>query len=148
MDTLNSNSEKFLLIGDFNSEDHDIEISSFLSNHEASRALIFFITNSLKSSQHTHSFPCGLSYHRNLVFTVLKNTFGKQKSNIRHYRDWGKFDNAIFRTELREALISVERHEYKCFEQTFLSLLNFHAPMEVKTGVQIINPTWPKLYAK
>ena len=81
-----------------------------------------FVTNS----------PCGLSDHHNLVATVLKNTFGKQKPSIRYYRDWGKFDNAVFRTELREALIRVERHDYKYFEQTFFSLLNLHVPMKSK----------------
>ena len=55
-----------------------------------------FITNSTKSFQHTHSFPCWLSDHHNLVFTVLKNTFGKQKSSIGYCRDWGKFDSAVF----------------------------------------------------
>ena len=79
-----------------------------------------------------HSFRCGLSDHHNLAVTVLKNTFGKQKSNIRYYRDWGKFDNRVFRTKLREALRRVESHDYKSFEQTFLSLLNFHAPMKSK----------------
>ena len=76
----------------------------------------FFITNSPKSFQHTHSFPCGLSDRHNLVDTVLKNTFGKQKSNIKYYRDWGKFDNAVFLAELRESLIRVESYDYKCFE--------------------------------
>ena len=33
--SLNSNYKIFLLIGDFNSEDHEVEISSFLNNHEA-----------------------------------------------------------------------------------------------------------------
>ena len=70
--------------------------------------LIFFITNSPKSFQHTLSFPYGLSDHYNLVITVLKSTFGKQKSNIRYYKDWSKFDNAVFRTKLREALRIVE----------------------------------------
>ena len=90
--TLNSFHNKFLLIGDFNSEDHEIEISSFLNNHEAKNivkektyfksvlnhsCVDLFITNSPKSFQHTHSFPCGLSDHQNLVVTVLKTTFGK-----------------------------------------------------------------------
>ena len=92
--------------------------------------LIFFIINSPKSFQHTHSFLCGLSDHHNLVVTVLKNTFGRQKSNIRYYRDWGKCDNAVFRTELREALNRVERHDYKCFKQILLSLLNLHSPIK------------------
>ena len=48
------------------------------------------------------------------------------------YRDWGKSDNGAFRTKLREALGRVESHDYKSFEQTFLSLLNFHAPMKSK----------------
>ena len=143
--SLNSNYKKFLLIGDFNSEDHKIEISSFLNNHEAKNivkdktcfksvlnpsCVDLFITNSPKSFQHIHSFPCSLSDHHNLVVTVLKNIFGNQKSDIRYYRDWGKFDIAVCRTDLREALERVERHYYKCFEQTFLSLLNLHAPMK------------------
>ena len=36
-----------------------------------------------------------------------------------YYRDWGKFDNAVFQTELREPLIRVERHDY-------LSVLSKH----------------------
>ena len=98
LDSLHNKYEKLLLIGDFNSEDHEIEISSFLNNHEAKNivkektcfksvlnpsCVDLFTTNSPKSLQHTHSFPCGLSDHHNLVVTVLKNTFGKQKSNIR-----------------------------------------------------------------
>ena len=35
LDSLNSKYEKFLLTRDFNSEDQEIEISSFLNNHEA-----------------------------------------------------------------------------------------------------------------
>ena len=105
--SLSSNYKIFLLIVDFNSEDHKIEISSFLKNHEAKNivkektcfksvlnpsCVDLFITNSPKSFQHIqtyfqHSFFYGLSDHHNLVVTVLKNTFGKQKSNIRYYRD-------------------------------------------------------------
>ena len=147
LDSFNNKYEKFLLIGDFNAEDHEIEISSFLNNHEAKNivkektcfksvlnpsCVDLFITNSPKSFQHTLSFPCGLSDHHDLVVTVLKSTFGKQKSNIRYYRDWSKFDNAVFRTKLREALRRIESHDYKSFEQTFLSLLNFYAPMKSK----------------
>ena len=71
LDSLNSNYEKFLLIGDFNSEDHEIEISRFLNNHKTKNivkektcfksvlnpsCVDLFITNSTKSYQHTHSF--------------------------------------------------------------------------------------------
>ena len=107
------------MVRDFNSEDHETEITNFLNNHEAKNIVkqklcfknVFnpscvdlFITNSPKSFQHTQSFSCGLSDHHNFVLTVLKNTFGKQKSNIKYYIDWKKFDNAVFRKELREAL--------------------------------------------
>ena len=139
--------QKFLLVGDFNSQDHETEITNFLNNHEAKNIVkqktcfknVFnpscvdlFITHSPKSFQHTHSSSCGLSDHHNFVLTVLRNTFGKQKSNIKYYRDWKKFDNAVFRAELREALAKVESHNYQSFEQTFLSLLNLHAPMKSK----------------
>ena len=145
--SLNSNYEKFLLVGDFNSEDHETEITNFLNNHEAKNivkqktcfknilnpsCVDLFITNCPKSFQHTHSFSCGLSDHHNFVVTVLKNTFEKQKSNIKYYRDWKKFDNAVFQTELRESLGKVEIQDYQSFEQTFLSLLNLHAPFKSK----------------
>ena len=93
LDSLNSNSEKFLLVGDFNSEDHETEITNFPNNCEAKNivkqktcfksiskpsCIDLFITNSAS---------CGLSDHHNFVVTVLKNTFGKQKSNIKYYRD-------------------------------------------------------------
>ena len=35
LDSLNSNYEKFLLVGDFNSEGHEPEITNFLNNYEA-----------------------------------------------------------------------------------------------------------------
>ena len=54
-----------------------------------------------------------------------------KKSNILQ-RLGGEFDNAVLRTELREALIRVESQDYKCLVQAFLSLLNFHAPMKTK----------------
>ena len=47
----------------------------------------------------------------------------------------GKFVNAVFQIELRQALIRIESHDCKCFEQKFqkfLSLLNFHALMKSK----------------
>ena len=93
-DRLNYNNENFLLIGNLNSEDHEIEVSSFLNNHEAKNivkektcfkgalnpsCVDLFISSSPISFQHTHSFPCGPSDHHNLVVTVLKNTFEKQK---------------------------------------------------------------------
>ena len=91
-----------------------------------------FITNSPKSFQHTYSFPHGFSDHPNLIVSVLKHNFWKQKSNIRYHRDRKKLDTVAFQTKLREALIRVESHDYKCFEQTFLSLLNFHATIKSK----------------
>ena len=91
-----------------------------------------FVTSSPESFQQTYSFPCGLSDHHNLVVTVLKNTFGKQKSNIRYYRGWGEFDNGAFGRELTEALIRVESHDYMCFKQLFLSFLNLYPPVKNK----------------
>ena len=35
LDSLNSNYEKFLLVGDFNSEGHETEITNFLNNYQA-----------------------------------------------------------------------------------------------------------------
>ena len=100
LDSLNSNYEKFLLIADFNSENHEIEISSFLNNHEVKNivrkkrffksvlnpwCVDFFITNSPKTFQHTNSFPCGLSDHHNLVASFEK--YLCQAKNLIYYKD-------------------------------------------------------------
>ena len=108
---LNVRKTKWLIVGCYHpsSQNNDYYVLS-------SSCVDLFIINSRKSFQLKHSFTCGLSNQHNLVVTVLKNTFRKPKSNIRYYGDWGKFDNAVFRTELRETLIRVERHDYKCFE--------------------------------
>ena len=75
LDSLNSNYEKFILVGDFNSEDHETEITNFLNNYEAKNivkqktcfksfsnplCIDLFIINSTKSFQHPHSFSCGI----------------------------------------------------------------------------------------
>ena len=144
LDSLNSNYEKFLLVGDFNSEDHETEITNFLNNYKAKNivkqkafpipcVLICLLLMALKVfSIHIVFLVVFLITIILLLYTVLKNTFGKQKSNIKYYRDWKKIDNAIFRTELREELDKVETHNYQSFEQIFLSLLNLHAPMKSK----------------
>ena len=79
--------------------DQEIQITNFLNNYGAKNivkqktcfksisnpsCIDLFITNSAKSFQHTHSFSRGISDHHNFVVTVLKNTFGKQKSNIKY----------------------------------------------------------------
>ena len=78
------------------------------------------------------SLLCGLSDHNNLVVTVLKSTYTKQKPLIKHYRDWSKFDNTVFKLELREALSNIDSLEYENCEEKFLSLLNLHARMKQK----------------
>ena len=79
MDSLNSVYEKFILTGDFNSEDHEIEISSFLNNHEArnvvkektcfksvlSPSCVDILLQTALKALKEHSFPCGFSDHHN-----------------------------------------------------------------------------------
>ena len=90
-----------------------------------------YLTNNSKNFQNTLSLSFALSDHHNLVVTVLKSTYTKQKPLIKH-RDWSKFDSTVFRLELREALSNIDSLEYEKFEEKFLCLLNLHAPMKPK----------------
>ena len=67
-----------------------------------------------------------------MVLTVLKTTIQKSQPREIMYRDYSKFNEEIFRENLKESFISKDTHEYDVFEGIFLSVLNAHASIKKK----------------
>ena len=138
----------FLLIGDYNSEETDPQLSRFLHQYEAKNlvkdptcfknpdnpsCIDLLITNKCQSFQHTSTIATGLSDFHKMVVTVLKTTYAKAKAKDVFYRDYKKFDKNLFKEALREGLAKTIISSYKEFETIFLSILNKHAPLKRKT---------------
>ena len=75
-----------------------------------------------------------LSDFHKLVVTVLKLYFPKQKPNIQTFRDYKRFQNDLFRSELDYELskLDVCNLELEHFLNIFIEILNKHAPIKKK----------------
>ena len=93
-----------------------------------------FPTNSCRSFQDICNIETGLSDFHKLVVTVLKLDFPKQKPNIHTFRDYERFQNDLFRSELDYELskLDVCNLEFEHFLNIFIEILNKHAPIKKK----------------
>ena len=138
--------DNFLLTGDFNSEDSEPELCAFIQKYGAkniqSKSSCFknvnnpscidlFITNSPRSFQNTTVLTNGLSDFHKMALTVFKMKFEKGMPKEVTYRDYKKFDDDLFKNDLKAA-ISSGCVNYGEFEKIFLSTLNLHAPLKKK----------------
>ena len=142
-----SSYDKFLLAGDFNTEETSEFLEDFLFEHHAKNlvkeatcfksidnpsCIDLFITNSPLSFQNTTTVTTGISDFHKLVVTVMKTSFPKSKPKTIYYRDYKKFDLQKFRKELREELRKTVVIGYAHFEYIFLQVLEKHAPTKQK----------------
>ena len=105
--------------------------------------LILFITNSSSSFQNTKAISTGLSDFHKMVITVLKQTFQRYSPKELVYRDYKNSDRLALKREPEEKL-NQQINEYKHFEQTFLEVLNTHAPIKRKFLELTMFPTWQR----
>ena len=137
--------DNFLLTGDFNCNETESNMCSFLNQYNASNivkqptcfkniqnpsCIDLFITNKNKSFQNTTTISSGLSDFHKMVITIFKSKFGKQKPKLMHYRDYKNFDKGHFESELKEQ--SRICTSYETFEKVFLEILELHAPQKQK----------------
>ena len=137
--------DKFLLAGDFNVEDTEPILSSFLEQYEAKNivknktcfksienpsCVDLLITNSCRSFQHTNVFSTGLSDFHKMAVTVLKTTFVKSEPKWIYYRDYKKYVDGDFRNDLKKFLTG--SLSYEDFEKIFLDVLEIHAPLKTR----------------
>ena len=120
LDDLSKKYGNFILLGDFNNEPEEKNMSDFPKylpfkntvkqktcfKYPVRLTCINLIpTNSSRSFQDTCTVETGLSDFHKLVVTVVKlYFFPKQKPNIQTFREYKRFQNDLFRSELDYAL--------------------------------------------
>ena len=141
--------DNLILLGDFNSETCETCMTEFCDTYNLSNlikdptcfknplnpsSIDVILTNRIRSFQYSKVIETGLSDCHMMTITVLKSFFQKQKPKMIKYRDYRKFDEFIFRSELHLKLSSLKENElnYENFENVFVGLLNIHAPMKEK----------------
>ena len=149
LDDLNKKYENFILLGNFNNEPEDKNVSNFLNtyhlknivkqkicfkNPDRPSCIDLILTNFSRSFQDTCTVETGFSNFHKLVVTVLKLYFPKQKPNIQTFRDYERFQNDLFRSELYYELskLDVCNLELEHFLNIFIEILNKHVPLKNK----------------
>ena len=66
-----------------------------------------------------------------MIYSILKTIFKKEEPKLHKYRDYKKFDSAAFDTDRQSQL---EEYPKVCqnFKETFVRVLNAHAPRKAK----------------
>ena len=149
LDDLSKKYDNFILLGDFNNEQEEKSMSNFLNTYHLKNTvkqttsfkntdrpsyIDLILTNSTRSFQDTCTVETGLSDFHKLVVTVLKLYFLKQKPNIQTFRDYKRFQNDLFRSELDYELskLDVCNLEFEHFLNIFIEILNKHVPINKK----------------
>ena len=141
--------DNVLLAGDFNVEEHEPALESFLTQHNSKNlvrdntcfksvdnpsCIDLFITNKPLSFQNTKVFHVGCSDFHKMAVTVMKTKFAKLQPKEVTYRNYKGFDENLFKKDLRNELSKIGQsgHDYDCFEDVFLKVLEKHAPLKKK----------------
>ena len=149
LDDLSKKYDNFIFLGDFNNEPGEKNMSNFLNtyhlknivkqktcfkNPDRPSCINLILTNFSRSFQDTCTVETGLSDFHKLVVTVLKLYFPKQKPNIQTFRDYKRFQNGLFRSELDYELskLDVCNLELEHFLNIFIEILNKHASIKKK----------------
>ena len=92
------------------------------------------LTNRSKSFQKTTAIETGLSDFHKMTITIMKAVFKKKKPKIIQYREYTKFSNTVFRSELMELLYihDVNNIHYNDFDNLVMGSLNTYAPIKYK----------------
>ena len=90
------------------------------------------LTNKKNHFMKSATFETGLSDHHKLITTILRKTIIKGNSKKMFYRDYKRFDQNKFETELKFKLNSQTNLSYSNFQAVFLEILNKITPVKVK----------------
>ena len=77
-----------------------VKRKTYFKSPDRPSCIDLILTNSSRSFQDTCTVETGLSDFHKLVVTVLRLYFPKQKPNIQTFRDYKRFQNDLFRSEL------------------------------------------------
>ena len=136
--------DNMIIIGDFNAEPQDQGMDNFFVEHSLynhmkektcfksmnGKCIDLIISNKKYSLQNTGTVETGLSDHHHLIYTILKTHFIKLPPKKINYRDYNKFNESIFLSDLDKFLNS--GNNFLEFEKIFINILNKHAPLKTK----------------
>ena len=119
LDIYNRGYNKIILAGDFNAEDSEKCLSSFLFEYGSNNpsSIDLFLTNAPNSFQNTVTITCGLSDYHKMILKVLKTTFPKVKPKEILYRNYKFFDKITFESEVKNKFTNNNSLDYVSFEK-------------------------------
>ena len=93
-----------------------------------------FFTNRPTYFQNTSTTETGISDFYQLIITVLKVFYKRQKLKIIQYRNYKAFNEQLLTHELDKELAKIDLNNAQLaeFHKDFLSVLNKHAPVKYK----------------
>ena len=138
--------ENFVLLGDFNMSTENPNLKNFMCSFDLESLIDsptcyksinptctdLILTNKKNYFMKSATFETGLSDQDKLMTTILRKTISKGNSKKMFYRDYKRFDQKKFETELKLKLNSQTNLSYSNFQAVFLEILNKIAPVKVK----------------
>ena len=148
IDHYSNRCENFITLGDFNIEEKQAEIKTFMEIYQLKnlikepkcfksdnpKCIDLILTNRSSSFQNSGTIETGLSDFHSMVVTELKGGFIKRGPKIILYRDYSKFEVNNFRQALKDSLNEMDGNdtEFSEFNRRVETVLNEHAPIKKK----------------
>ena len=141
IESLSSQCENIIPLGDFNCELKEETLSIFCKVHnlknllkepncfknpEKAITIDLILTNKPKCFHNSCTYETGISDYNKMTITLMKVIFKKQKPKIIFYRNYKNFDKKSFKEYLK---LSLEAYDFK---NVFLTSLNSFAPLKKK----------------
>ena len=136
--------DNLIILGDFNLKPDSPILISFMQSLNLfniiksntcfkgnGTCIDLILTNRKYCFKHSSIYETGLSDHHHLIYSVLKTTSKKEEQKLYKYRDYKKFDSTTFHTDLQSKLEEGPK-VYQNFEETFVRVLDAHAPRKTK----------------
>ena len=141
--------DNLLLIGDFNSETEENDMKEFCDSYNLKNLIKeptcyknplkpskidLMLTNKNRSFQNSQTIETGLSDFHKMTVTVLKTYYQKKSPTLIKYRNYKNFNDSHFRSALQSELgkLDTESIDYTTFHNTFMTVLEKHAPIKEK----------------
>ena len=142
-----SSYDRIVLIRDFNCEDHETCMETFLYQHNLKNivkegtcfkisskpsTVDLFLNNNSSYFQNTKTCFTGVSGFHELVTTTLKISIPKNKPLQINHRNYKRLNEYSFNEDLKLASSNTDIQTCEEFEEIFMNLLDHHAPLEKK----------------
>ena len=141
--------DNVIIMGDFNSEPHEFDMSEFCAiyglknmvneptcfkSKEKPSCVDLILTNKFRNFQSTVTIESGLSDFHKMTVTILKTHFKKGPPTIITYRDYSRYSLPNFRSDLEKQLpLEVMLNmPHEIFMDIITNVLERHAPIKFK----------------